>query len=143
MKNKDKLIIDRYTQPIFYPTDLYVVKNGTKKDIQDLFLWADECEVADDEVSDCGQGMTYSIMVKKDDPDKRFCVVIQLFTDNFDKSDKNSWIDVISHEANHAAFRILDHCNIKLTDDTTEVFAFMQGWITKCVYETLKKKSNE
>ena len=143
MKNKKKLIVDKYTQPIFYPSDLYVVKNGTKKDIQDLFIWSDEYEIRDDEVSDEGQGFTYSIMVKKDDPNKRFCIVIQLFTENFDKSIDNDWLNVISHEASHAVFRILDHCHIKLCDETTEVFAFMQGWVTSCVYTTLKKKSNE
>lgn len=143
MKNKKELIVDKYTQPIFYPCDLYVIKNGTKEDIQRLFIWADEYEVGDDEVTDQGQGFTYSLMIKKDDPDKSFCIVIQLFTENFDRSDKDSWVDVIAHEANHAAFRILDHCHIKLTDDTTEVYAFMQGWITKCIYKTLKKKSNE
>ena len=142
MNNKKKLIVDKYTQPIFPPYDIYVLKNSKKEDIQDLFLWGDECEVEDNEVEE-GKGMTYSVMTKKDDPTKQLCIVIQLFTEYFDKSDKDDWVEVISHEANHAAFRILNHCNIKLTDDTTEVFAFMQGWITKCVYQTLKKKSNE
>ena len=80
--------------------------------------------------------------MKKDDPNQRLCIVVQIFTENFE-TDKHSDIDVISHEANHATFRILDYCNIKLTNDTTEVYAFLQGWITKCIYTTIKKKSNE
>ena len=41
MNSKKKLIIDKYTQPIFPPYDLYVLKNSTPEDIKELFIWDD------------------------------------------------------------------------------------------------------
>jgi len=140
---KKKLIIDKYTQPIFPPYDLYILINATKEDIKNNFKWGDTDEIEDDELNYEGKGVTYSLMTKKDDPKEQLCIVIDLHPEYFDSSNKNDYINVIAHEANHAAFRTLDYCGIKLNDSTTEVFAFVQGWMTECIYSSLKKKRDE
>ena len=138
-KNKKALIIDKYTQPIFPPYDLYICKNFTDDDIKNTFLWSDGEEITDDELKTF-KGETLSILYKKDDPEKNFCIAILLYTEYFDKG--TDYVNVCSHEASHAVFRILDHCGIKLTNDTTEVFAFMQGWVTECCVKTYNKKND-
>lgn len=140
MKNKHKRIIDKYTQPIFPPYNLYVLVDPTKEELKELFTWGDTEEIEDEEIVD-GKGVTYSMLTKKDDPTEQLCIVITLHTDYFDSSNKSDFINIISHEANHAVFRMLDYCHIKLTDDTTEVFAFVQGWITECIYKTYKNRN--
>lgn len=138
MKKKQKqLVIDKYSQPIFAPNDLYVCKNFTEDDIRNNFTWSDGAEIENGELFSC-KGETLSLMYKKDDPDKLLCIVILLYTDQFDKD--TDYVNVCSHEASHATFRILDYCGIKLTNDTTEVFAFLEGWITECCVKTYNKK---
>ena len=138
MKKKQKqLVIDKYSQPIFTPCDLYVCKNFTEEDIRNNFTWGDGAEIEDNELISC-KGETLSMVIKKDDPDKNLCIAILLYTDEFDKG--TDYANICSHEASHAAFRILDYCGIKLTNDTTEVFAFMEGWITECCVKTYNKK---
>ena len=138
MKKKQKqLVIDKYSQPIFTPYDLYVCKNFTEEDIRNNFIWSDGAEIENEELFSC-KGETLSIMTKKDDPDKLLCIVILLYTDQFDKG--TDYVNVCAHEASHATFRILDYCGIRLTNDTTEVFAFLEGWITECCIKTYNKK---
>ena len=138
-KNKKTLVIDKYTQPIFPPHDLYICKNFTDDDIKNTFLWSDGEEITEDELK-IFKGETLSILYKKDDPEKNLCVVILLCTEYFDKG--TDYANVCSHEGSHAVFRILDYCGIKLTNYTTEVFAFMQGWVTECCIKTYKKKND-
>lgn len=137
MKKKKKPIIDKYTQPIFAPNILYVCKDFTEDDLRSEFLWCDGQEITDEELKAC-KGETLSILYRKDDPNKDLCVVILLNTEQINEG--TDYINVCAHEASHAAFRILDYCGIKLTNDTTEVFAFMEGWITECCVKTYKKK---
>ena len=136
-KTKNKLVIDKYTQPIFPPYDLYICKNFSIEDIQNNFLWEDGCEVKESEIS-VGQGLTLSFVYKKDDPEKHYAIVILLWPKYI--HGQLEAIEVCSHEAAHAVHHILDYCNMELSDKTTETYAFMQGWATKCCYETYKKK---
>ena len=136
MKKNKKLTIDKYSQPIFTPYDVYVCKNFTMDDIRNTFVWSDGSEIEDNELT-CCKGETLFSLYRKDDPDKMLCIVILLYVDEFDKG--TDYANVCAHEASHAAFRILDYCGIKLTNDTTEVFAFMEGWITECCVKTYKK----
>ena len=138
MKNNKKLVVDKYTQPIFIPNDLYVVKNYTKEDIQKLFIWQDDVEVEEREIMD-GQGVTCAFMYRKGDKNKNLCVVLLLNTLECNLSNPEDAINIIGHEAHHATYDILDYCSIKLTDDTTEVYSFLNGWITQCAYKTYMK----
>lgn len=140
MNNSKNIIIDKYTQPIFYPEYLYVIKNPTDDYIMNNFEWSDGGAIEKSELL-VGKGVTYSGICKKDDSEHNLCIVICIFTKYFDN--KLDVINVCAHEANHATFRMLDYCGIQQNDSTTEVFAFVQGWITKCVYTTYKKKTNE
>ena len=136
MKKNKKLIIDKYSQPIYTPYDVYVCKNFKMEDIRNTFVWSDGAEIEEDELTYC-KGETLFTLYRKDDPDKNLCTVILLYVDEFDKG--TDYANVCAHEASHAAFRILSYCGIKLTGDTTEVFAFLEGWITECCVKTYKK----
>jgi hypothetical protein len=139
MKKKKKPVIDKYTQPIFPPFDLYVCKNFTEEDLKNTFVWSDGQEITEEELK-CCKGETLSVLYKKDDPEKNLCIIILLYVEEFEKG--TDYACVCAHEASHATFRILEYCGIKLTDDTTEVFAFMEGWITECCVKTYKKKDD-
>ena len=137
-KTNSKLILDKYYQPIFPAHYLYVMKNGTMKDIQDLFLWDDGVEISEEDF-DKFKGITYCFVMRKDDPDKHLASLIVLNKKTIEKG--LDIYDICSHEASHAAFHILDYCSIRLSDATTEVFSFMTGWITRCCIETYNKKA--
>ena len=136
-KTKNKLIIDQYYQPIFPPHYLWIAKNCTIEDIQEQFIWDDGGEISKEGL-DNYKGLTYSFVYKKDDKEKHLGVLILLNTKNFDKG--TDYVNICSHEASHAVHHIMDWCSIKLCDCTTEVFAFMTGWITECCIKTYKKK---
>ena len=44
-KSKDKLIVDKYTQDIYPPYNLYVMINYTVEDITKQFVWDDGVEI--------------------------------------------------------------------------------------------------
>ena len=48
-------------------------------------------------------------------------------------------LNTIAHEAFHVVFRIFKHCNVYLSEDTNEPYAFMTGWAAKNIYQTYKK----
>ena len=135
-KSKDKLILDKYTQDIYPPYNLYVMINNTTEDISKRFVWDDGVEI--DKVDpDNYQGITYGLVYNKDDKDKTLSVLVCLNVDKFD--DDIDAINTISHEAFHVVFRIFNHCNVYLSEDTNEPYAFMTGWATKNIYKTYKK----
>ena len=139
MKNKKKLIIDKYTQPIFYPTDLYVVKNFTIEDITSRFVWSDGVEITEEDLGiHKAQAVALCPLYLKDDKSRTLCSVILV-----NGIQSGSTINVVSHESMHIAQDILEHSGIGLTRDTSEVYAYMVGWISDCFYKTVKKKSND
>jgi hypothetical protein len=110
-KLKKKLILDKYKQDIYPPYNLYVMANHNVEDISNRFVWDDGASIDPVEL-DNYQGVTYGLVYHKEDK---------------------------AHEAFHVVFRILHHCNIDLCECTNEPYAFLQGWATKCIYETYKK----
>ena len=135
-KSKNKLILDKYIQDIYPPYNLYVMMNHTTEDISKRFVWDDGVEI--DKVDlDKYQGITYGLVYNKDDKDKILSVLVCLNCDKFD--DDIDAINTISHEAFHVVFRIFNHCNVYLSEDTNEPYAFMTGWATKNIYKTYKK----
>ena len=136
---KNKLVIDKYSQPIYVPNDLYVIKNYKLEDLTKVFKWADGEEILESEVAEC-EGTTCFQWVRKDDKDKNYVTVILLNTlDSAFHKTESEVINLLAHEASHASFRILNYCGINLNDSTTETFSFVTGWITECCYKTWKK----
>jgi hypothetical protein len=50
---------------------------------------------------------------------------------------KNSDINTVSHECLHMCARIMDSSDINLNYDTEEAYAYLLGFLTKKVYDTL------
>ena len=135
-ESKKKLILDKYRQDIYPPYTLYVMMYYDPKDITDLFVWDDGAEIEPVNI-DTYQGVTYGLVYKKDDKDKLLSVLVCLNVDKFD--DDIDAINTITHEAFHVVFRIFKHCNVYLSEDTNEPYAFMTGWAARSIYETYKK----
>lgn len=134
--SKKKLILDKYKQDIYPPYNLYVMAHHTADDITSKFVWDDGAEI--DKVDlDTYQGVTYGLVYNKNDKDKLLSVLVCLNVDTFD--DDVDAINTITHEAFHVVFRIFKHCNVYLSEDTNEPYAFMTGWASRCIYETYKK----
>lgn len=134
--SNSKTIIDKYTQDIYPPYNLYVMLDGKEEDIANNFIWDDDVEI-EPTSPDNYQGVTYALVYSKTDKSKNLAVLVCLNTDSFD-NDVDA-INVISHEAFHVVFRIFKHCNINLSEDTNEPYAFMVGWASKNIYNTYKK----
>ena len=135
-KSKDKLILDKYKQDIYPPYNLYVMAHHTADDITNKFVWDDGDVIDKVELSDY-QGLTYGLVYHKDDKDKLLSVLVCLNVDRFD--DDIDALNTIAHEAFHVVFRIFKHCNVYLSEDTNEPYAFMTGWAAKNIYQTYKK----
>ena len=131
-KSKDKLILDKYIQDIYPPYNLYVMINYTSEDITKRFVWDDGVEL-DPVDPDEYQGVTWGLVYNKDDKDKKLSVLVCLNCDKFD--DDIDAINTIAHEAFHVVFRIFKHCNIYLSEDTNEPYAFMTGSVSKNIYK--------
>lgn len=135
-KSKNKLILDKYIQDIYPPYNLYVMAHHTADDITKQFVWDDGVEI--DKVDlDTYQGVTFGLVYNKDDKDKLLSVLVCLNVDKFD--DDIDAMNTIAHEAFHVVFRIFNHCNVYLSEDTNEPYAFMTGWAAKNIYQTYKK----
>lgn len=135
-KSKNKLILDKYKQEIYPPYNLYVMANHNVEDITNRFVWDDGASIDPVEL-DNYQGITYGLVYHKEDKDKLLSVLVCLNYEKFD--DDIDAINTIAHEAFHVVFRILHHCNVDLCECTNEPYAFLQGWATKCIYQTYKK----
>ena len=137
-KKKLKSVIDCYKQPIYVPETLYIIKNTTKEQIDKLFEWKDDKSSIIEGNEDKYDAITFGFPYSK--KDKKTCVVVVIHDNLVKEKDKLYQINVCAHEALHAAQDILEYCNITLNRETSETYAFMVGWVTQCMYETLMKK---
>lgn len=131
-KTKNKLIVDKYINPIFFPNDLYIVKNYTERDIKRLF------DIGDRNIEEGSfDAMALSGVTFKKTKDNCFLILL----DTRILKDKEPFYceGVAVHEASHYTHFILEYCGIPLTKDTTEVYAYLTEWATKCVLNTLTK----
>jgi hypothetical protein len=46
----------------------------------------------------------------------------------------------VAHETAHAAIHVLDYVGMPVTMDSSEAFCYLLGWMTDCVYATLRKE---
>lgn len=74
---------------------------------------------------------------------------IIIFIPKADRTNFLEFFDTLAHETNHAVNDILMTVNIPLSDDTHESFAYLQGFLTRKVFEqifediTIKKSKNK
>lgn len=130
-KTKKKLIIDEY-DPIIYPRKLWVGKNASLKDLQKRFLTRDGEEI--DESWDPTDG-TFTIYVQDRVTGKCGCYV-----NIADWAYDENLINVIAHEAEHVKISIFHDCHVESNFDAQEVDAYLVGWCTQCIYNTVTKK---
>lgn len=130
--DKKKCIIDKYTTT--YGFNLYVIVNPDKTVIDKQFCWADDnTSIINDEYSSY---VAYEISGAVNKASNKQCIIIIV---NKIEEDKADCINTISHESFHATMDIMNSCHVKYGDDSCEAFAYLQGYITECVYRTIEK----
>lgn len=128
--DKKKCIIDKYSTVYCY--DVFVVVNSDKEALNKRFTWGENKEFYDPKYED---RVAYTCSNVTDIENNKYCfvIIINSFRDDSDLA------NTAAHEATHAAHDILSECNIKLTEDTEEAYAYLVGYISECVFKTAKK----
>lgn len=111
--------------PQIYPRLLWVVKGGQLEDIKDMF----ETEISEEEV---GGAVTFLVRRKVDNR-LGYCVW-------FPKAGDIRNLDWIAHESSHVALCIFNDVGAVITPEGQEPFAYLVGWVFKCVDEVRKFK---
>lgn len=134
---KNKKVIDKYSQPIYVPQNLYICKNYTKADIDKLFYIEDHQSVLDAVNMDDYDALTirgvYEVATSN------ICTIILINTEGTDSMSTEQVVNLCAHEAFHVAHRMLDLCGLTLSDDSCESFAFVTGWAAECMFKTMTK----
>ena len=131
--NKKKMIVDKYNT--VYSFDVYVVLNPSKDGLDKLFKWEENDSSIYDEKNKKYSAYSCIGVIDKSNESSCFVVIINsLGTDElFD-------INTVSHEAFHITMDLLDACNMQYSEDNCEAYAYLQGYITECIYKTAKKE---
>ena len=111
--------------PCIYPRLLWVVKGGFLEDIKDMF----DTELVE---SEAGGAVTFPVRRKVDNR-LGYCVW-------FPKAGDIRNLDWIAHESAHVALCIFGDVGAIITFEGQEPFAYLVGWVFKCVDEVRKYK---
>ena len=131
--NKKKMIVDKYNT--VYSFDVYVVLNPSKDGLDKLFKWEEnDSSIYDDKNK---KYSAYSCIGVIDKSNGRRCFVVII---NSLGTDELFDINTVSHEAFHITMDLLDACDIQYSEDNCEAYAYLQGYITECIYKTAKKE---
>lgn len=139
--NKKKMIVDKYNT--VYSFDVYVVLNPSKDELDKLFKWAEidniKSEENDSSIYDekNKKYSAYSCIGVIDKSNGRRCFVVII---NSLGTDEMFDINTFSHEAFHITMDLLDACDMQYSEDNCEAYAYLQGYITECIYKTAKKE---
>ena len=139
--NKKKMIVDKYNT--VYSYDVYVVLNPSKDELDKLFKWSEsdniKSEKNDNSIYDekNKKYSAYSCIGVIDKSNGRRCFVVII---NNIGSDELYDINTVSHEAFHITMELLNACDIQYSEDNCEAYAYLQGYITECIYKTAKKE---
>ena len=139
--NKKKMIVDKYNT--VYSFDVYVVLNPSKDELDKLFKWSEsdniKSEKTDNSIYDekNKKYSAYSCIGVIDKSNGRRCFVVII---NNIGTDELYDINTVSHEAFHITMELLNACDIQYSEDNCEAYAYLQGYITECIYKTAKKE---
>ena len=139
--NKKKMIVDKYNT--VYSFDVYVVLNPSKDELDKLFKWSESDNIKsaknDNSIYDekNKKYSAYSCIGVIDKSNGRRCFVVII---NNIGSDELYDINTVSHEAFHITMELLDACDMQYSEDNCEAYAYLQGYITECIYKTAKKE---
>ena len=139
--SKKKMIVDKYNT--VYSFDVYVVLNPSKDELDKLFKWSEsdniKSEKNDNSIYDekNKKYSAYSCIGVIDKSNGRRCFVVII---NSLGTDELYDINTVSHEAFHITMELLDACDMQYSEDNCEAYAYLQGYITECIYKTAKKE---
>ena len=139
--NKKKMIVDKYNT--VYSFDVYVVLNPSKDELDKLFKWSEsdsiKSEKNDNSIYDekNKKYSAYSCIGVIDKSNGRRCFVVII---NSIGADELYDINTVSHEAFHITMELLNACDMQYSEDNCEAYAYLQGYITECIYKTAKKE---
>ena len=139
--NKKKMIVDKYNT--VYSFDVYVVLNPSKDELDKLFKWSESDNIKsaknDNSIYDDKNKKysAYSCIGVIDKSNGRRCFVVII---NNIGTDELYDINTVSHEAFHITMELLNACDIQYSEDNCEAYAYLQGYITECIYKTAKKE---
>ena len=139
--NKKKMIVDKYNT--VYSFDVYVVLNPSKDELDKLFKWSEsgniKSEKNDNSIYDekNKKYSAYSCIGVIDNSNGRRCFVVII---NNIGTDELYDINTVSHEAFHITMELLNACDMQYSEDNCEAYAYLQGYITECIYKTAKKE---
>ena len=139
--NKKKMIVDKYNT--VYSFDVYVVLNPSKDELDKLFKWSESDNIKsaknDNSIYDekNKKYSAYSCIGVIDKSNGRRCFVVII---NNIGTDELYDINTVSHEAFHITMELLNACDIQYSEDNCEAYAYLQGYITECIYKTSKKE---
>ena len=125
MKN-NKTIIHEF-DPCIYPRRLWVVKGGSLEEIRKTLEFG---ELSEDDKS--SGAITLSAY---DNENKRGGFLVW-----FPKAKDMSRGDWMAHEASHVALGIFDYIGAEAKASDSEPFAYLVGWVFKCIDEVRKFK---
>ena len=123
---KNKTTIHEF-DPCIYPRLLWVVKGGELDEIRKTLEFG---ELDDDEQK--GGAVTISAY---DNENKRGGFLVW-----FPKASEMSNLDWIAHECTHVALGIFDYIGSEVAVNESEPFAYLVGWVFKCIDEVRKYK---
>ncbi len=135
------MIVDKYKT--IYSFDVYVVLNPSKGELDKLFKWSESDNIKsaknDNSIYDekNKKYSAYSCIGVIDKSNGRRCFVVII---NNIGSDELYDINTVSHEAFHITMELLDACDMRYSEDNCEAYAYLQGYITECIYKTAKKE---
>lgn len=139
--NKKKMIVDKYNT--VYSFDVYVVLNPSKDELDKLFKWSESDNIKSEENDSSiydeknKKYSAYSCIGVIDKSNGRRCFVVII---NSLGTDEMFDINTFSHEAFHITMDLLDACDMQYSEDNCEAYAYLQGYITECIYKTAKKE---
>ena len=139
--NKKKMIVDKYNT--VYSFDVYVVLNPSKDELDKLFKWSESDNIKSEENDNSiydeknKKYSAYSCIGVIDKSNGRRCFVVII---NSLGTDELFDINTVSHEAFHITMDLLDACDMQYSEDNCEAYAYLQGYITECIYKTAKKE---
>lgn len=134
-KTKKKSRIDTY-ETIYY-VDLVVANQYTTlEELKKLYIYSDETEL-DEQIMDT-TASTSTIRRRSDGKD---CILVKYngYAGLKCVDKKTDLYNTIAHEAGHVCMDIYDHMRQNICPCSQEPFCYLLGWVTQCIYKTLKK----
>lgn len=129
------MILDKHTQPIYVPKNLYVCVNPNFDKLNKTFNLSKFGDI-EEEFNGCN-GITYYLI--KNLSDDKLCMLVILNVESLSKYDDDQAINTIAHEAFHVTNEMLNYCGVEFNAHGNESYAYLIGWVAQCIYKTYVK----